>query len=423
MGRALIAAIFLLGSTSTVSSQPTHAVATYQPPSRRPFAENARSFSVGYFTFPSQPTAEPTVYDSNNLAVCGANPSNTPLTLGIRYVVPDAGVTTRTGLVIELGGIGTPDCPPYAGAFSFDVPGSDPVREAWVNERNVVFAKVFYRNWGFWPYDYGKYKVVDALRGTGAMLEAFPAIDQRRLYLLGGSGGGHLALQLLQVRPDLFAEVYSLCPITRITLPSDVAPGQPYAGDANNSPSGWNANLLPQYPAVQGSMATEEFLRKTDERNLRSPQFGLSRRLPTGVGLSPVFVAHGDADPTTRFRHFEDLIAAVESGAGASATVQGADLCTLNNWTFLRIPGGNHGFAGGPPDRDTRSKAVLVLNPQAFLGVRAAPPSAATFATTVEADNGWAYQYDGNDLTDVSVQTVRLSGGPSRVSDWTILAE
>lgn len=54
--------------------------------------------------------------------------------------------------------------------------------------------------------------IVDAVEYAKAHLR----IDARRIYLLGGSGGGHMALLMAGRHPEIWAGVYAACPITDV---------------------------------------------------------------------------------------------------------------------------------------------------------------------------------------------------------------
>jgi poly(3-hydroxybutyrate) depolymerase len=57
-------------------------------------------------------------------------------------------------------------------------------------------------------------------------------IDPDRVYILGGSGGGHMALIMAGRHPELFAGVYSACPITDIARWRDESDAKLYPGYA-----------------------------------------------------------------------------------------------------------------------------------------------------------------------------------------------
>lgn len=405
---------FLLPLFLTVSTLHGGIVVTEEAVSFSPrVGDVVTSHPVELVYFESLLTGYPGVYDPPNEIVCSGD-TTSPLHLGIKYVIPTGGVGEETGLLVELAGIAAADCPPFANTFSFDFPpdhpSHDPVKAEWVEQRNIVLARVYYRNISYRrPYDYGKYQVVDVLRAVATMLEHFPELDRGRIYLTGGSGGGHLALQVLRVVPELFAEVYVGSAITLITTSHDVQHGG-YTGDAGGNAGGWNVNM--GFPVTKpAAMPEAEFVRKVAERNLRSPQLGLRRSAPLGSESPAIHVVHGDADPTVSYRHFTDLLAALEQRAESSATPVGEDRWTLENWTFLRVPGGNHSLAGGPPDRDTRSKSINAMNPDAFTARRTTaglPVIDVMFAPEMA---GWTYRFTGDfsDPSSLQLETLQFS--------------
>lgn len=82
------------------------------------------------------------------------------------------------------------------------------------------------RGWGFYyPHFRGPNKtpqacgsdlavqdIVDGVRHVGTLGQ----IDADRVYLLGGSGGGHMALLMAGRHPEIWAAVYAACPITDV---------------------------------------------------------------------------------------------------------------------------------------------------------------------------------------------------------------
>ena len=112
--------------------------------------------------------------------------------------------------------------------------------------------------------------VVDAVHH----LQRHYAVDDTRLYLLGGSGGGHMALMMAGKYPDLWAGVSAWCPVT--DLRDWYEQGNAYA---------------PHLAAVCGgipdaSAAVDfEYLR-------RSPRTFLANAANTNLQI-----AHGDKDP------------------------------------------------------------------------------------------------------------------------------
>src|SRR5690606_16445358 len=151
--------------------------------------------------------------------------------------------------------------------------------------------------------------------GLGAMLKEYPGIDRRRIYLYGGSGGGQVALQVLQCSPQLWSEVHVHSAITKITTKSDVA------GNYEEDPTlGWNQNL--GFPIVQGALPFDAWRRYEAELVLRGPQCH-ARRDPVVTGnrqgeLPHIWMMHGTADNTVDYQHFLDYTAALELGSGKS---------------------------------------------------------------------------------------------------------
>ncbi len=71
-------------------------------------------------------------------------------------------------------------------------------------------------NWN--PEACGSSLVVSDLEDAVEYMRKNFAVDEKRIYLLGGSGGGHCALLMAGRRPDLFCAVSAWCPINDIAL-------------------------------------------------------------------------------------------------------------------------------------------------------------------------------------------------------------
>jgi len=133
------------------------------------------------FVFEGQAPADPGVYDAPAKASCG----KTYRELEVHMVLPDAGVNSMTGVILNLPGITEVDCKPTTVTLS-----------DWHNSKNVIVATVGYRNYSFrFPTDFGKLSIGDVLRALHGILERYPQLDTRRLYLFGGSGGGHSGMR------------------------------------------------------------------------------------------------------------------------------------------------------------------------------------------------------------------------------------
>lgn len=345
--------------------------------------------STGAVYFEAQTPAEPGLYDAPAEAVgCDASATSGQ----VRLVLPDAGIGPNTGLLINLTGISAAaDCDPQP-----------VVLEDWHNSKDLLVATVYYRNLAYrFPADFGKLSIGDVLRGTGAVLDAYP-VDRRRIYLFGGSGGGHLALQVYQAAPHLWNEVHAHSSITRITTSSDVL-----AGYETN----WNGNLA--FPEQQGSLTAEQWERYLAERDLRSPQFHVLH--DPRLGATPVWVFHGDADPLVSFRNFLDYRDNLSTAAGASPTALAPTVSTIGNFTFVQIVGGLHAYTGAAPDENSRTEASIKYAPDCFTSVReSAPLESVDYVSTYS--NGYALWIRG----DIRSATVDVVEWPESVGDWAL---
>ena len=82
------------------------------------------------------------------------------------------------------------------------------------NNWNFIFPEFRGPNW--WPDACGSDFVVSDLEDAVRFVCANAKVDKQRIYLCGGSGGGHCSMLLAGRRPDLWAAVSSWCPITDI---------------------------------------------------------------------------------------------------------------------------------------------------------------------------------------------------------------
>ncbi len=361
------------------------------------------AYKLEAFSFLSVKTAEPGVYDADNESDC-SDASQSALSLGIHCAIPKDGVRESTGLIVYLDGIGSSDCPELAGDFEMGSLRGDPVRTAWIAERDVVYAQIFYRNSQYLPYDFGKYQAVDVLRGIGAILERYPMIDRRRMYLLGESSGGQLALHMMLVRPDLFAEVYALGAISRISTHRDTL-RHGYLKDLYKNPQGYSSYMMPQFPVIRpDEMKVEEHERKLGEIKLRSPQWGLSWAAPVSEDSPLIFVAHARGDGAVSYKHFQDLMSAIERATNQKATKMDLNSWQIRNWSFLRLSQGDHDFKNGPEDCDSFSKAIVKMNPNAFLHRRDEIPTEAT-DVQIPPQMDWTYHYKGDTLLSTTMET------------------
>ena len=118
--------------------------------------------------------------------------------------------------------------------------------------------------------------IVDAVDFAKAQVK----IDARRVYIIGGSGGGHMTLLMLGRHPEVFAAGAAFCPITDLAR--------------------WHADSLLDHPGrVKGYARMLEAscggapAQKSEEYRRRSPLTWLDRAKRAGV---PVYIATGIHD-------------------------------------------------------------------------------------------------------------------------------
>ena len=81
---------------------------------------------------------------------------------------------------------------------------------------HMIFPKFRGPNWT--PEGCGSEMVVSDLEDAAAYVKKTVPVDPCRIYLTGGSGGGHCSLLMAGRRPDLWTAVSSWCPISDIAL-------------------------------------------------------------------------------------------------------------------------------------------------------------------------------------------------------------
>ena len=79
---------------------------------------------------------------------------------------------------------------------------------------HMIFPKFRGPNW--LPEGCGSDLVVSDLEDAVAYMKSSVAVDPARIYLTGGSGGGHCSLLMAGRRPDLWTAVSAWCPISDI---------------------------------------------------------------------------------------------------------------------------------------------------------------------------------------------------------------
>jgi len=163
-------------------------------------------------------------------------------------------------------------------------------------------------------------------------------IDPRRIYLVGGSGGGHMALMMAQAAPDLWAGVSSWVPIT------DLAAWHAFSKQKG---SRYHQMMEQACGGPPGTPATEA------EYRARSPLFHLGRargvRIDIQVGIRD---GHEGSVPVSNALHAFNALAAANDDAARSLSTAEIDFIT----THARLP---DALAAEKVDEPNRRRAVL----------------------------------------------------------------
>ena len=229
--------------------------------------------------------------------------------VGVRLHFPDE-LNEETGLMVVLHGWG-------GNYHQYDSSCID-----WANRFNVITLQVNYRdsNDGSPIYDFGKYQAIDVLRAMKYVLSHYRTND-RRIIGWGGSGGGHVILQVGKMAPNTFSCIIECAGITRPTNSSDVEDGL-YSTDR-----GWEAMAL-----GKGVSYT------TPEYQLRNHQYHAD------LYNARVLMFHGDDDKVVSVQHAYDMAdALVEAGKEVQLRI---------------VEGGGHAFAGAIDSSETSRLAV-----------------------------------------------------------------
>ena len=84
--------------------------------------------------------------------------------------------------------------------------------------RNWHLIHPHFRGENWTPQACGSEFVISDIEDAVAYMQQNFAVDDKRIYLVGGSGGGHCALLMAGRRPDLWSAVSAWCPISDIAL-------------------------------------------------------------------------------------------------------------------------------------------------------------------------------------------------------------
>jgi pimeloyl-ACP methyl ester carboxylesterase len=235
--------------------------------------------------------------------------------IGINLHFPDE-PRERPGLLVMLHG--------WGGTYT----QYDAFAEEFRNEYNVITLQVNYRNSGCGDtiYDFGKHQPIDVLRSL-QYVRSHHEIDDERIIIWGGSGGGHVTLQTAKMAPTTFCLICEHAGITRPTNAWDKLHG--YAADCPTVEAGWEERALGQANTYT-----------PPEWRIRDAQYHASL-FPSGA---PIHIFHGDADEVVDVSHSLMMHRCLQA-AGKRAELHIS-------------PGGNHANAGAPQDEDNRAKTT-----------------------------------------------------------------
>jgi poly(3-hydroxybutyrate) depolymerase len=97
---------------------------------------------------------------------------------------------------------------------SFDTAGGDAVYAEWCIARGWAFVHPHFRGPNRTPQAMGSDRAVEDIVEAVAWAKRQTAIDESRIYLVGVSGGGHMALLMAGRHPELWAGVSAWCGIS-----------------------------------------------------------------------------------------------------------------------------------------------------------------------------------------------------------------
>lgn len=101
-------------------------------------------------------------------------------------------------------------------SFTYEADCSDYAALCARNDWHMIFPHFRGPNWH--PDACGSDLVVSDLEDAVAFMCEHHRVDPRRIYLVGGSGGGHCGLLMAGRRPDLWSAVSVWCPISDLAL-------------------------------------------------------------------------------------------------------------------------------------------------------------------------------------------------------------
>jgi len=244
--------------------------------------------------------------------VNNATPGDIPYcgNIGVSVVLPEVR-TARTGLLVMIHGLGS------------DWDEHDDTARDWADRFDLICIQVRDRHAGprglEIPVDLGKYQTIDVLRACQWAVRRF-APDLRRIFIWGGSGGGHMGLMATIMAPNLFAGAVICAPFTHPTFPGDIP---------EEWQDGWIRRCIPDGPVPQCEIL------------VRSP-LELHQHIRT-----PIVLIHGDKDNVVSCEHSRRLANKLFGTPG--------------KFLYVELEGADHDFFGGRSGCDSRKVASETL--------------------------------------------------------------
>lgn len=163
-------------------------------------------------------------------------------------------------------------------------------------------------------------------------------VDPRRIYLIGGSGGGHMALMMAQAAPELWAAVSSWVPIT------DLAAWHAFS---KKQGSRYHTMMEQACGGPPGTPATDA------EYRARSPLFHLARAKGVKIDLQVgIRDGHEGSVPVSNALHAFNALARINGHE--SLALSDADVTSIT--AQARLP---ESLAAEKVDEPNRRRAVL----------------------------------------------------------------
>lgn len=100
---------------------------------------------------------------------------------------------------------------------NFASAGGDAVYAKWCIDRGWIFIHPDFRGPNWTPSAMGSDRAVQDVVEAVAWAKTRAEVDETRVYLIGVSGGGHMAMQMVGRHPELWAGVSAWCGIADIT--------------------------------------------------------------------------------------------------------------------------------------------------------------------------------------------------------------